>query len=257
ALIPDRGDGGLAFFHKGQAQQRTALHGIAEGAAVIAGFGDFLEFADGFFKKAHLAESSSEIVMGLEIFLFRAHFAKFCAKLFEDFHERAGLGSLRRRARHLWLCRRRGRSAGFRIGEGRSERVHAQLIDFPSKLSQELIGFESAAGRGCRRLVLCGRGRLGRLLIVGGNQLFLLEHEFVLLFPFEFGLGRLGRLRRRGRGFRLWRRGRWGLAWLRRLSFFEQRGPLVGQIHFLNFCFLRRGVNIGRLRFWLGSPGGG
>src|SRR5947208_15506903 len=96
----------------------------------------------------------------------------------------------------LWLCRRRGRSAGFRIGEGRSERVHAQLIDFPSKLSQELIGFESAAGRGCRRLVLCGRGRLGRLLIVGGNQLFLLEHEFVLLFPFEFGLGRLGRLRR-------------------------------------------------------------
>src|SRR5207249_3355463 len=86
---------GLAFFHKGQAQQRTALHGIAEGAAVIAGFGDFLEFADGFFKKAHLAESSSEIVMGLEIFLFRAHFAKFCAKLFEDFHERAGLGSLR------------------------------------------------------------------------------------------------------------------------------------------------------------------
>src|SRR6266576_3654670 len=60
-------------------------------------------------------------------------------------------------------------------------------------------------------------------------------------------------LRRRGRGFRLWRRGRWGLAWLRRLSFFEQRGPLVGQIHFLNFCF-RRGC--GTSQFLVRKSGG-
>src|SRR5437016_8427853 len=48
ALVPDRSDSWLALLHEGQAQKRAALHGVAESAAAVAGFGNFLEFADGF-----------------------------------------------------------------------------------------------------------------------------------------------------------------------------------------------------------------
>src|SRR5207237_2756016 len=90
ALVPNRGDGRLALFHKGEAQQRAALHGVAEGAAIVAGLGDFLELADGFFEQAHLAEGDSEIVVRLKVFFLGAHFAEFGAKLFENLFERAG-----------------------------------------------------------------------------------------------------------------------------------------------------------------------
>src|SRR2546430_2110849 len=123
ALVPDRGDGRLAFFHEGQAKQRAALHGVAEGAAVVAGFGDFLEFANGFFEKTHLAESGAEIVVRLEILFLGAHFAKLGAKLLKDFLERAGFRRRRRRRRSFRPWRRRDRSARLRIGEGRSQCV--------------------------------------------------------------------------------------------------------------------------------------
>src|SRR5438045_5869553 len=98
--------------------------------ATIAGFGDLLKFAVGFFEKAHLAESNSEIVVGLQIFFLGPHFAEFGAKLFKDFLERAGLRGRRWRNRSLWFCSGRHRSARFRVGERGSERIHAQLIDF-------------------------------------------------------------------------------------------------------------------------------
>src|SRR6185437_3883203 len=92
ALIPDGGDARLAFLHKGEAEKSAALHYVAEGLAAVRGLGDFLKFADGFIYQTHLAESDSKIVVSLEVFIFRAHFAKFGAEVVKDLLERAVLG---------------------------------------------------------------------------------------------------------------------------------------------------------------------
>src|SRR5206468_12930759 len=87
AFIPDRGDRRLPFFHERKAQQRAALHCVAKCLAALIGFGNFLEFADGFFKQAHFAKRYSEIVVSFEVFVLRAHLAEFRAEFLENFFQ--------------------------------------------------------------------------------------------------------------------------------------------------------------------------
>src|SRR5438046_2336095 len=95
ALIPDRGNGWLALLHEGQTEKCAALHGVAEGAPAIGGFGNFLELADGLFEKPHFAKRDSQVVMRFKIFVLRAHLTKFGAELVEYFLERARLSGRR------------------------------------------------------------------------------------------------------------------------------------------------------------------
>src|SRR5256885_1972220 len=102
ALIPNGRDGRLALFHEGQAQKRAALHGVAEGAPAIAGFGNFLELADGLFKKPHFAKRDSQVVVRFEIFVLCAHLTKLGAKLVEDFLERSEERRVGKECRSRW-----------------------------------------------------------------------------------------------------------------------------------------------------------
>src|SRR2546423_1712583 len=77
ALIPDGGNGRLALLHKGQTEKCAALHGVAELASAIGGFGNFLELADGLFEKPHFAKRDSQVVMRFKILVVRAHLTKF------------------------------------------------------------------------------------------------------------------------------------------------------------------------------------
>src|SRR5437016_1288165 len=89
ALVPDRGNGWLALLHEGQTEKCAALHGVAEGAPAIGGFGNFLELAGGLFEKPHFPKRDSQVVMRFKIFVLRAHLTKFGAELVEHFLERA------------------------------------------------------------------------------------------------------------------------------------------------------------------------
>src|SRR5262249_10942493 len=132
ALIPNGSDGRLALVHESDPKKRVALHGIAEGTAMLAGFCNFLKLADGFVDQTHFAESNAEVVVRLEIFVFGAHFAKFGAEFVEDFLEWAGLDGGSRFGLGL------GRSAFdrslWRWGRGSlrcvAQSAEAELIDF-------------------------------------------------------------------------------------------------------------------------------
>src|ERR1700694_5933897 len=157
ALIPDRRDGRLALLHEGQAEERAALHRIAEGPPAFAGLGNFLELADGFLKEAHFTERDTQAVVCFEILVLRAHLTEFGAKFVEHFLERAGLARLRRIGVRLRDRRRLG--VGHRSRKSWCKSVNAELIDFAGKIRQELIGSKTAAGGWRRRGVL--RDRLG------------------------------------------------------------------------------------------------
>src|SRR5499433_2060990 len=108
AFVPDGGDVGLTLFHESEAEKGAALHGVTKSLSLVGGFGDFLEFADGFLEQAHLAEGDAKVVVRFEIFFFAAHFAELCAKLVENLLKRACFdwGWSRRRGSRL-LRRRR------------------------------------------------------------------------------------------------------------------------------------------------------
>src|SRR5262249_34379197 len=91
-FVPDGGDVGLTLFHESEAEKGAALHGVTKSFSLVGGFGDFLEFADGFLEQAHLAEGDAKVVVRFEIFFLAAHFAEFRAKLVENLRRRAGLG---------------------------------------------------------------------------------------------------------------------------------------------------------------------
>src|SRR5215831_3555466 len=92
ALVPDRRNGRLSLFHEGQAEQGTALHGIAESLAAIVGFSNFLKFTNGFFKQTHFTEGDAKVVMRLEILILGAHLAQFRAELLKNFLQWTGFG---------------------------------------------------------------------------------------------------------------------------------------------------------------------
>src|SRR5882762_684737 len=199
ALIPDRGDGRLALLHEGQAEERAALHRIAEGPPAFAGLGNFLELADGFLKEAHFTKRDAQAVVCFEILILCAHLTEFGAKLVEHFLERAGLARLRGIGLRLRDGRRLG--IGHRSRKSWRKSINAELIDFAGKIRQELIGSKTAP-RGWRwRGILPDRlgwsnRRLGRPLVVGRDEGLRLQYEFILLFQFKFGLARLGRFLR-------------------------------------------------------------
>ncbi len=85
ALVPDRGDGRLALFHKRETEKRAALHRVLEGFSLVGSLDNFLKFADSFLEQTHFAESDAEVVVRFEIFVFAAHFAEFGAEFIEDF----------------------------------------------------------------------------------------------------------------------------------------------------------------------------
>src|SRR5260370_824426 len=91
ALIPDGSDGRLAFFHESKSKKRAALHGVTEGAAAIAGFGNFLELANGFLEEPHFTKGDAQVVVRFEVFVFRAHLTQFGPKL-EDLETHYNLG---------------------------------------------------------------------------------------------------------------------------------------------------------------------
>src|SRR5262245_10665323 len=90
--------------------------------------------------------------------------------------------------------------------------------------------------RSLRRRIRCCRGNLG-----GRNGGFLVDLEF-------FNVRRLCRASWNGRSLGRWRGWRLHL-WRGRMSFFQKRGPLVGQIHFLDSGLCRRGGHFDRLWF--------
>src|SRR5713101_9197085 len=151
-LIPDRRDGRLPLIHEGQAQKRAALHGIAKGAAAIAGLGNFLEFANGFFEEPHFTKRDAQVVVGFEVFVLRAHLTQLGAKFVENFLEWTGLGRRRGRRRRL----RNGGRLGVRHGSRKpwGKLADAELINFFGKIGQELIGSKTAA-RGWRGRGVC------------------------------------------------------------------------------------------------------
>src|SRR5438445_1276590 len=213
ALIPDRGDSRLALIHESQAQKGAALHGVAEGAAAIAGFSNFLEFADGFLEEPHFTKRDAQVVVGFEVFVLRAHLTQLGAKFVENFLEWTGLGKRRGRRRRLG----NGRLLGVRHGSRKpwGKLSDPELIDFFGKIGQELIGGKTTAcrwrWRGVLRDRVCWRNRcLGRPLVVRRDERLGFQYEFILLIQFEFGLAYLrGFLRslRRWNLFRLAGRG--------------------------------------------------
>ncbi len=88
AFVPDCGDGWLSLFHERQTQQGAALHGVAERLAVFVGFGNFLKFADRFFQQTHFAESDSQIVVRLKVFVFSTHFAQLGTEVVKNILQR-------------------------------------------------------------------------------------------------------------------------------------------------------------------------
>src|SRR4029077_17713808 len=152
------------------AEQSAALHGVAEGFPFVAGFGDFLKFADGFFEQAHFAEGNAEVVVGLEVFVFAAHFAELGAKFIKHFLKRAGFdGGCRRfcsgrRGRRRWNRRRRS-GRGRRVRNAGSEFVETQAVELANHVRKKLIGGKRS---GRRRFCSGGRGR-GAFGVGGGE----------------------------------------------------------------------------------------
>src|SRR5260370_35472488 len=214
ALRPDGSNGRLALFHESKTEKRTTLNGVAEGTAAIAGFGNFLEFADSLLEEPHFAKRDAQVVVCFEIFILRAHLTELGAKLVKNFLERDGLGRRRR-----WCGRlRSGRRRNIRCVSRKSRRqsTNAELIDFVGQIGQELIGSKTTTCGLRRSGVLRDWLRLARgngffrwLLIMCRHERFRVEYELVLLVQFEFGLAALGRfLRKFGLG---WRRCLWGI----------------------------------------------
>src|SRR5713226_6254215 len=199
-LIPDRRNGRLALIHEGQAQKRATLHGIAEGAAAIAGLGDFLEFADGLLEKPHFPKRDAQVVVGFEVFFLRAHFTKLGAKFVENFLEWTGLS--RRRGRRRWLRNGRRLGAWHRPRKSWGKLADAELVDLVGKIGQKLIRGKATACRWRWRRILRDRLRrgnrfLGRPLVVRRDERLRFQHELIFLFQFEFRLACLSRFRRR------------------------------------------------------------
>src|SRR5882757_5098161 len=214
ALIPDRRDGRLALIHEGQTQKRATLHGIPEGAAAIAGLGNFLELANGFFEEPHFTKSDAQVVVGFEVFVLRAHLTQLGAKFVKDFLEWTRLGRLRGRRRWLRNGRRLGAWHGPRKPRGKL--ADAKLIDLVGKIGQKLIRGKTTTRRWRWRRVLRNglrrsNGFLGRPLVVRRDERLRFQHEFIFLFQFEFGLRCLSRFRRSLR--------RWNLFGLTRCGF--------------------------------------
>src|SRR5216683_1628385 len=210
-LIPDRRDGRLPLIHEGQAQKRAALHGIAKGAAAIAGLGNFLEFANGFFEEPHFTKRDAQVVVGFEVFVLRAHLTQLGAKFVENFLEWTRLGRLRGRRRWLRNGRRLGAWHGPRKPRGKL--ADAKLIDLVGKIGQKLIRGKTTTRRWRWRRVLRSRlrpsnGFLGRPLVVRRDERLRFQHEFIFLFQFEFGLACLSRFRWSLRRWNLFRLGR-------------------------------------------------
>src|SRR5258706_8158828 len=130
ALIPDRRDGRLALIHEGQTQKRATLHGIPEGAAAIAGLGNFLELANGFFEEPHFTKSDAQVVVGFEVFVLRAHLTQLGAKFVKDFLEWTRLGRLRGRR---WLRNGRRLGAWQRPRKPRGKLAEAKLTTLIGK----------------------------------------------------------------------------------------------------------------------------
>src|SRR5258707_4220778 len=199
ALIPDRCDGRLALIHESQAQKRAALHGIAEGAATIAGLSNFLELADGFLEKPHFTKCDAEVVMGFEVFVLRAHLAELGAEFVENFLEWTGLARVRGRRR--WLRNGRRLGAWHRPRKSWGKLADAKLIDLVGKIGQKLIRGKTTACRWRWRGVLRdglrrSNGLLRRTLVVRRDERLRFQHEFIFLFQFEFGLACLSRFLR-------------------------------------------------------------
>jgi len=62
---------------KARPRKRATLHGIPEGAAAIAGLGNFLELANGFFEEPHFTKKRCPGCNGFRGLRPRAHLTQF------------------------------------------------------------------------------------------------------------------------------------------------------------------------------------
>src|SRR5258708_3370394 len=181
-VVPYSRDAGLSLFHEGKSQERAALHGVGKGAAAFRGLGHLLKLANRFFEQAHLAEGNTKVVVRLEVFLFRAHFAQLRAKFVEDFLER----TMVYRARCAW---RRGRSLGrvlschrrrgSRIGVSgwRREVAKTKLVDLVGEVGEKLIGSKALIRCGGRRGAVAYRRVPVSGLWPRGRRVFVLARD--------------------------------------------------------------------------------
>src|SRR4029077_21124137 len=142
---------------------------------------------------AHLAEGGTEIVVGLEVFVFSTHFAELGTKFVKDFLE----GTVFSRSSALFLRLRRG-SWRRSLRVGMHERVEAEVVDLLRQVRKKLVGSKPGSRRGGG--IFCGGRRFrlglgnhnwscGRLLVVSGDQRLRLEDQLVVLIQFKFGFG--------------------------------------------------------------------
>src|SRR5262249_38461333 len=154
-------------------------------------------------------------VVRFKVFFLAAHFADFGTKFVKNLLERASFNrrgrSRRGRGRPLLRKRvnrrrrtERGWGAGRGLGDCRAPHIQAQFVEVAHQSRKELIrGQRSGSGR------RGGGGRCGRFLLVGGDERFGSDDEFVVLLQFEFGFG-LRRCSRRRRSLGSRRKSRRG-----------------------------------------------
>ena len=113
------------------------MHGVAKCFALFVGLGDFLKFADGLFQQTHFAKRDAQVVMCLQVFVLRSHFADFRPEIVKYrfqmilFSGRCRGFCFGRSDRGIFLCRW--------LRERRRQFPDAQLIDFVCQVGKELV----------------------------------------------------------------------------------------------------------------------
>jgi len=133
----------LALFHEREAQQRAALHGIAEGLAAVVGFGYLLELGRMASSRRPISRKAMpRLVVGLQSSVFGAHLASSARNSSKTSFSGADSPSASACSVDNSSFFAAGVAGSGSTGGGRRQFTHAQLIDLFRQIRHEIFGSE-------------------------------------------------------------------------------------------------------------------